>query len=133
MPNDVPSGIEAPGLEVRADLLRIRLRRDREAVPVAPQGVLEPLFTGRVPHRLRPFSLPLGRSITSRAGTAVLGPGQVTSGGHDLASAVIRRLLQAAFSRSRRCHRFRSTDRLFVENKPFSFLIRSARRSRSPS
>ena len=84
MPNEPALGVEAPGLEVRADLLRIRLRRDREAVPVAPQGVLEPTLAGRVPHRLATILAPARMLQDSGAGTAHLGPGQVAGGGDDV-------------------------------------------------
>src|SRR5262249_36820547 len=58
--------------------------RAREAVPIPPEGLLESPFTGRIPHRLGPFSLPLGLLQDSGAGPADLGPGQVSGGGHDV-------------------------------------------------
>ena len=104
----IPVRVISGVLEVPLDLLRIGLRRDREAAPVAPQGVIQPTLAGRVAHRLRPLVLPLGVLQDTGAGTADLAPGQVACG-------VRRRPRWSAPppasrpSRSRRWLRFRST------------------------
>ena len=77
------------------DLLRIRLWRDRESVPVTTHGLTEPTLSGRVPHRLRELSLSVDGLAHLLDRPSLLGLGEVNSGKDDV-SRDHRRFVQAA-------------------------------------